>query len=203
MIQLNITSKQKQGDAGSVNTEAISKERHKELATEETSSVEELLGDTNFQPIDDINVLKENTPTSSDQVLPRVTQDVVRGLCLGSDVFPLPPLDRVGQLHVPNSFLKGTRDEKISLNNYLHRLISNIDTSIKPKGKKRKAESVILSLTEVCISSFSWSILSLFCIFLTTFAVELRLHRQHSGSANGGRRNFHIKSASGRAGGQG
>ncbi|KAJ8429017.1 hypothetical protein Cgig2_014996 [Carnegiea gigantea] len=63
-------------DAGSVNTEAISKEIHKELATEETSSVEELQGDTNFQPIDDINVLKENTPTSSDQVLPRVTQDV-------------------------------------------------------------------------------------------------------------------------------
>lgn len=152
-LRLNITSKQKQADAGSVNTEAISKERHKELATEETSSVEELQGDANFQPIDDINVLKENTPTSSDQVLPRVTQDVVRGLCLGSDVFPLPPLDRVGQLHVPNSFLKGARDEKISLNNYLHRLISNIDTSVKPKGKKRKAESVILSMTENYVRS--------------------------------------------------
>jgi len=154
-------SKQKQADAGSVNTEAIPKEKQKELATEETSSVEEFQGDTSFQPVDDINVSKENTPTSSDQVLPRVAQDVVRSLSLGSDVFPLAPLDRVRPPHVPNSFLKGTRDEKVSLSNYLHHVISNIDKGIKPERKKRKAESVILSLTEVYVFSFPRSILSL------------------------------------------
>lgn len=146
--KVNKTCEQKQGDAGSASTEAISKEKQKEVATEETSSVEELQGDTNFPTIEDINLLKENTPTSSDQVFPSSSQDAVKDLSLGSDVIRCPPFDRLEQPRIP---LQGTRDrdERGFLNNYLQRFMSDIDKDIvQPEGKKRKVESAVLSLTE-------------------------------------------------------